>query len=149
MNAGSWALLASVVYVVGLVLAFGVRTWMLRRATGTTGFRGISGRPGTLPWWGGVLFPLALTLGLAAPVLALAGTTPPATLLGPVPVTAGLVISLAGIALVLAAQAAMGASWRIGVDETERTELVTHGLFGRVRNPAFTPGWSPSRSVSC
>jgi protein-S-isoprenylcysteine O-methyltransferase Ste14 len=39
---------------------------------------------------------------------------------------------------VLAAQAGMGASWRVGVDATERTELVTTGAFAVVRNPIFT-----------
>ena len=29
-------------------------------------------------------------------------------------------------------------SWRIGVDEEERTELVTRGIFALVRNPVFT-----------
>ena len=31
----------------------------------------------------------------------------------------------------------MGESWRIGVDEQERTELVTSGPFAVVRNPIF------------
>jgi hypothetical protein len=38
----------------------------------------------------------------------------------------------------IAAQISMGASWRIGVDETERTTLVTTGPFRLVRNPIFT-----------
>jgi protein-S-isoprenylcysteine O-methyltransferase Ste14 len=37
----------------------------------------------------------------------------------------------------LAAQIAMGESWRIGVDESERTELVTDGPFALARNPIF------------
>jgi protein-S-isoprenylcysteine O-methyltransferase Ste14 len=32
----------------------------------------------------------------------------------------------------------MGASWRVGVDPNERTELVTRDLFRSVRNPIFT-----------
>lgn len=32
----------------------------------------------------------------------------------------------------------MGSSWRIGVDEHERTELVTEGPFTVVRNPIFS-----------
>jgi len=32
----------------------------------------------------------------------------------------------------------MGASWRIGVDDTEHTRLVTTGVFAYVRNPIFT-----------
>ena len=32
----------------------------------------------------------------------------------------------------------MGASWRVGVDESERTELVTDGPFALVRNPIYS-----------
>ncbi|MCM0674466.1 hypothetical protein NCC78_07160 [Micromonospora phytophila] len=32
----------------------------------------------------------------------------------------------------------MGTSWRIGVDPSERTELVTDGAFALARNPIFT-----------
>ena len=38
----------------------------------------------------------------------------------------------------VAAQLAMGDSWRIGVDPDERTELVTGGPFASVRNPIFS-----------
>ncbi|PYG00280.1 Phospholipid methyltransferase [Georgenia satyanarayanai] len=47
-------------------------------------------------------------------------------------------MAIAGFAGVLAAQAAMGSSWRTGVDPTERTGLVTSGMFAVVRNPIFT-----------
>ena len=33
---------------------------------------------------------------------------------------------------------AMGASWRIGVDPEERTELVTGGVFQLCRNPIYS-----------
>jgi protein-S-isoprenylcysteine O-methyltransferase Ste14 len=49
----------------------------------------------------------------------------------------GWALVLAGLLLTVVAQAQMGASWRIGIDR-ERTELVTQGLFGVVRNPIFT-----------
>jgi len=32
-------------------LGFGWRSWEQRRRTGSTGFRGISGRPGTVEWF--------------------------------------------------------------------------------------------------
>ena len=51
-------------------------------------------------------------------------------------VGAGLV--LGAIALTVVAQVQMGESWRIGVQAGERTDLVTSGLFGRMRNPIFT-----------
>ncbi len=125
------------VLVLGLVLAFGVRTWAHHRATGSTGFRGISGRPGSPEWWGGVLFAVALLLALAAPVLVLAGVLTPVAVPAAV-LVAGLLVALGGLVLTVLAQRAMGRSWRIGVDESERTELVARGPFRWVRNPIFT-----------
>ena len=49
----------------------------------------------------------------------------------------GLVLFGLGLAATLYAQLAMGESWRVGVDESERTELVTDGPFAVVRNPIF------------
>ena len=51
---------------------------------------------------------------------------------------AGLALLVLGVAGVVVAQAQMGRSWRAGVDPSERTELVTHGLFARVRNPIYS-----------
>ncbi len=51
---------------------------------------------------------------------------------------AGLALCAVGIAGTFAAQMAMGASWRIGVDPEERTELVTGGVFDLCRNPIYT-----------
>ena len=45
-----------------------------------------------------------------------------------------LVVSLLWM---LIAQAQMGASWRIGIDSANRTELVSKGLFTISRNPIF------------
>ncbi|MDT9692970.1 isoprenylcysteine carboxylmethyltransferase family protein [Streptomyces sp. P9(2023)] len=50
----------------------------------------------------------------------------------------GAVIAVLGIAAVIGAQNAMGASWRNDVDPTERTALVTHRPFRLVRNPIYT-----------
>jgi hypothetical protein len=138
MSPVGWAWVALLLYLTGLVLAFGVRTWLQIRRTGTSGFRGISGRPGSLVWWGGVLFPTALLLGLAAPTLMITGITAPVLPAHPALAAAGLIAGLAGLVVVLLAQAAMGSSWRIGVDDTERTELIRSGLFRSIRNPIFT-----------
>jgi protein-S-isoprenylcysteine O-methyltransferase Ste14 len=127
---------ALVLYVVALVVLFGVRSLLQYRRTGSTGFRGISGTPAEPEWWGGVLFVVAMAAGLAGPLLAVLGVTPvdpPAALQ-----VAGLVVALAGFAATLAGQTGMGASWRIGVDRAERTDLVTTGVFAHVRNPIFT-----------
>jgi protein-S-isoprenylcysteine O-methyltransferase Ste14 len=127
---------ALVLYVVALVVLFGVRSWVQQRRTGSAGFHGISGTPAEAGWWGGVLFVAAMVLGLAGPLLAVTGAvtaSPPAVVQ-----VLGLVLALAGFAATLAGQTGMGASWRIGVDPAERTELVTTGVFAYVRNPIFT-----------
>lgn len=132
------AIVALISYGAYLALAFGLRTWLQLRRTGSSGFVGVSGRPGSAEWLGGVLFGVALVLGLAAPVLALMGVVEPLEALdtGFVHAAAGALFAL-GLAGTLAAQAAMGASWRIGVDERARTDLVADGPFTVVRNPIF------------
>lgn len=51
--------------------------------------------------------------------------------------SAGWLLLASGAGLTLLAQQHMGASWRIGIDD-RRTDLITSGLFGYVRNPIFT-----------
>jgi protein-S-isoprenylcysteine O-methyltransferase Ste14 len=131
--------LALALYLVYLALAFGLRTLVQWRRTGSTGFKGIGGRPGSAEWLAGVGFVVALVLGFSAPVLALLDAAEPvAALDGDAGHAAGAVLAVAGIAATLYAQLAMGASWRIGVDPAERTELVTTGPFALVRNPIFS-----------
>ncbi|MUK02220.1 isoprenylcysteine carboxylmethyltransferase family protein [Vibrio cholerae] len=136
MSVHTAALLALALYAVGVITTFGIRSWMHRRRTGSTGFKGISGTPGSIEWWGGILLLAAMVLGAAGPALALAGVVVPPWLPGLA--WAGTCIAIIGFLVTLAAQSGMGASWRIGVNATERTDLVTNGLFAVVRNPIFT-----------
>jgi protein-S-isoprenylcysteine O-methyltransferase Ste14 len=50
----------------------------------------------------------------------------------------GLALVILGYAGTLWAYAVMGAAWRIGVNTTEKTELVDHGPFGWVRHPIYS-----------
>src|SRR5918993_451362 len=133
------AWLALIVYVVGIGLAFGWRTFVLWRRIGDTGLRLDAGRPGTLRWWAKILFVLALVLGLAGPIAALAGAPALPGLDHRAVHVAGVVLAVAGVVATLAAQVAMGTSWRVGVDPAERTALVTGGPFPGARDPVFTP----------
>lgn len=49
----------------------------------------------------------------------------------------GLLLAVAGALLAVAGQAAMGASWRVGVREDAVGPLVTEGPFRASRNPVF------------
>lgn len=130
--------LALGVYAGYLLVAFVARTLIQMRRTGDSGFRGLSGRTGTAEWWAGILFVVALVVGVAAPIAGLLGLPAINWIDRPVLNIVGLVLAVAGIAITLAAQLRMGSEWRIGVDETEQTSLVTDGLFALVRNPIFT-----------
>ena len=126
-------------YAVYLALAFGLRSLIQLRRTGSTGFKGIAGAPGSLEWSAGVLFGAALLVGALAPVLEVTGAMDPLDVLdGPGAHALGLALFGLGLAGTLYAQLAMGESWRVGVDESERTELVTQGPFSLVRNPIFS-----------
>jgi protein-S-isoprenylcysteine O-methyltransferase Ste14 len=129
---------ALALYVVYMALTFGLRTLIQLRRTGSSGFHGIGGRPGSVEWLAGVGFTVAVVFGAAAPPLALLGLVEPLAALDVAALhIAGLVLALAGIAATFAAQVAMGASWRVGVDPEESTMLVTRGPFAMVRNPIF------------
>lgn len=49
----------------------------------------------------------------------------------------GLGLLIASLVWTAAAQIQMGASWRIGIDKKNQTELVQNGLFSVSRNPIF------------
>jgi protein-S-isoprenylcysteine O-methyltransferase Ste14 len=132
------AALALGLYVVYLALAFGLRTLIQLRRTGSTGFHGLGGRPFSAEWIAGVGFAVALLVGAAAPVLALLDLVEPVAALDTTVVAGiGLAFAVGGIGATFYAQVAMGSSWRIGVDPEERTGLVTEGPFALVRNPIF------------
>lgn len=127
-----------VLEAVFFALAFGWRSWVQWRRTGSTGF--IRPRRGAPPveLAGAFGFTAALLLLVAGPVADIAGMARFDTLDNATTAVMGTAIATAGIALTIAAQLAMGDSWRIGVDSASHTELVTSGLFRVVRNPIFS-----------
>lgn len=129
---------ALTLFAVYLVVGFGVRTVVQVRRTGDSGWRGISGRPGTREWWAGAAFAAALVAGVLGPVTATFGLDPIDSLTTPLVQIVASGTAAVGITGTFLTQVAMGSSWRIGVDETETTDLVTHGPFAVVRNPIFS-----------
>lgn len=139
MKATIAADIALVLFVVFGVLGFGWRSWLQYRRTGSSGFRGTSGRIGSTEWIAGVGFVVALMVAVSAAILQRANVIQPIRILTAVWIqVTGIAAAMIGIAATVYAQLEMGDSWRIGVDEQETTTLVHTGVFGRVRNPIYT-----------
>ncbi|HEX9967845.1 MAG TPA: isoprenylcysteine carboxylmethyltransferase family protein [Solirubrobacterales bacterium] len=130
---------ALALYAVWFALAFGVRIALQVRRTGSTGVRGLDRDAAPMEWLAGALFVTSLIAAVVAPLLALLDVSEPIGALdGVVAHVVGIVLAVAGVVGTFVAQLAMGDSWRIGVESEERTELVTDGLFGLVRNPIYS-----------
>ena len=132
------AVLALVLIAAWLLLVACLRTLIQIRRTGDASTPRFRDRPGSAQWWARLLSGVGFACAVAAPLAELAGLDP-IPILDQTPVRAGgVVLVVLGIAATLAAQLAMGGSWRPDVDPDARTALVTSGPFRLVRNPIFT-----------
>jgi protein-S-isoprenylcysteine O-methyltransferase Ste14 len=132
------AVVALATYIAGGGVGIAWRLWWQWRRTGSTGFKSVSGNIGSAEWFGGLGFILGVLVTFAAPVLQLAGVVAPVFFLRSLCIQiVGIIIAVIGIAGTVYAQLVMGSSWRIGVDDSETTSLVRHGVFGVVRNPIY------------
>lgn len=128
-------------FIVYLLLAFAWRAIIVYRRSGKN--------PVVLPTrddaYGYVGRAFKLVIGLVAAVVALNAAAPSwMPLLGtlhylqnPLCRQIGWALLVISLFFLLVAQAQMGNSWRIGIDEKHRTELVSTGLFSLSRNPIF------------
>jgi len=129
---------ALVLFAAMFLLVFVVRSVVQKRGTGDSGIRaGVLGSSfGSLEWFAGWLLVLAMLSAIVAPVAELVGVDP---LTGSNSIRGmGAVVASIGTILIFLAQMNMGEQWRIGVDESERTQLVNSGAFRLVRNPIFS-----------
>jgi protein-S-isoprenylcysteine O-methyltransferase Ste14 len=135
LSVAGWAAALMVVY---LLLAFGVRVAVQLRRTGSSGISSLRSAP-PIELVGGGMFATAIVLFALNPLLVLNEMLARYDgLVHPGFQAAGFTLAGIGIAGTFLAQMAMGASWRIGVDPAERTELVTDGVFRLSRNPIYT-----------
>jgi len=131
-------IVALALFGVFAALGFGWRSWEQRRRTGSTGFRGVSGRLGSAEWFAGAGFVAAPPVAVLASILQLLDVVAPVAVLHAQWIQiSGIVVAIVGIFATVYAQLDMGDSWRIGVDPGETTTLVRTGVFGWVRNPIF------------
>jgi protein-S-isoprenylcysteine O-methyltransferase Ste14 len=116
------------------VVALALPLIRARRRTGSSAVRLTPGGARVIQ----LLFTAANALVVAAPILDLSASL---TRFGALDATAwgaiGMALAVVALPLIVVAQTTMGASWRIGVDLEERTELVSDGIFAYVRNPIY------------
>jgi protein-S-isoprenylcysteine O-methyltransferase Ste14 len=127
------------------VLTFGVRVGIQLRRTGSTGLIGLREGAGAADWLSGLLFIAGMATAVTSVILVLGDTLEPIDSLdvGIVQVL-GIACATVGGLGVFAAQLGMGESWRIGVSDDQRTDLVTGGWFSICRNPIYSAmvlGW--------
>jgi protein-S-isoprenylcysteine O-methyltransferase Ste14 len=135
------AKLSIALWLLYLVISLGVRLIIQVRMTGSSGFVLHRRRASSLQMFASAMFVSSLLGGLASPMLAAlfpessfwSAWTLPSSL-----AAVGGIGWLCGVSLAFTSQLTLGRSWRIGVDASERTELVTRGVFGVVRNPIFS-----------
>jgi protein-S-isoprenylcysteine O-methyltransferase Ste14 len=127
------------------VLTFGVRVGIQLRRTGSTGLIGLREGAGAADWLSGILFIGGTAMATTSVLLVLTDSLETIDALDTPGVHAlGIGLAAAGGLAVFGAQLGMGESWRIGVSDEERTDLVTGGWFSLCRNPIYSSmivGW--------
>jgi protein-S-isoprenylcysteine O-methyltransferase Ste14 len=131
------AVLALGLLVLWLMIVAGVRGYLQVRQTGEVGlaFRDATG---SAQWWSRVVSSVGVVFAFAAPIGELGGLPALSWLDTGIVDAIGVAVVFAGIGATVAAQWAMGGSWRGDVDPDVRTPLVTTGPFRLVRNPILT-----------
>ena len=117
-----------------------LRSALQLRRTGSTGFKGVSGSPGSLEWFAGVLFVRRLDRsGALAAVLDLTEVlrADRSCSMGRAPTRSAWCLFALGLAATLYASSRWASRGGSASTQSERTDLVTEGPFAVVRNPIF------------
>jgi protein-S-isoprenylcysteine O-methyltransferase Ste14 len=127
------------------VLTFGVRVAIQLLRTGESGLIGLRPGAGSADWLSGILFIGGTAAAVVSVVLVQDDSLAEIDALDTEAAHGiGIVLAGAGGLAVFGAQLGMGESWRIGVSDEQRTDLVTGGWFSICRNPIYTAmifGW--------
>jgi protein-S-isoprenylcysteine O-methyltransferase Ste14 len=119
-------------------LVFGLRNHIHRRRTGASGVHWLKRGARPIEWITGAVLLAPTLLGPVAPLAELAGWVQPYWTVDRGLAVTGLAASALFALATFFCQLAMGDAWRIGVDSSETTSLVTSGVFRIVRNPIYS-----------
>ena len=129
--------MALICFVVLAMLIFGFRVLIQFKRTGDSGLRVATQMASPIAKFATYLQMIALLATVAIAILDSLNILQPHFEFAHFGTVVGMTLCVAGAALVMISQYQMGKSWRIGVDESEKTELVTHGMFSLSRNPIY------------
>ncbi len=129
---------ALTLYLAFLVFAVGGRIALHYLATGDLGIRTVKRTAPKIARFTSVLLLASFVATFVLSSLEAIGVVHPQVDFGETANMLGAAISLGGIALMIVSQYQMGTAWRFGVDEAERTDLVTGGLYAFGRNPIYS-----------
>ena len=120
-----------------LVFAVLFRAAAQRLRTGDFGLRAAPLDAPLIEILPGTLFVLSFASALVLIALGEIGHVTPVTSFPDIINCLFFVLGITGVVMTLVSQHQMGDSWRIGVDQTEATTLMTNGLYARSRNPIY------------
>lgn len=141
---GSWGDRIGLVllFTAYFLLAFVARAWLVKRRTGRAPVVMTSQGRSARAWvtrgfilCGVAAFVYVMTQAVWSDFVARMGEL--AVLSRPSFWLLGWLLMIASLVLIVVAQAQMGTSWRVGIDDSERVRLITQGLYTRSRNPIF------------
>lgn len=130
--------MASTLLVLFLVFAVAGRVAMQYKITGNHGIRTIKRTSTTMAVISGILLLVSFASIFTFTLLEAIGILEPSFTPNQSISSIGIITSLIGMVLTMVSQYQMGSSWRIGVDEAEKTEWVTSGIYSSIRNPIYS-----------
>ena len=130
--------MALTIYIIFLIFAVGARIIMQYRMTDDHGIRSIKSTSSKTAIFSSVLLAMSFITILILTCLDWLGITRPQINLDIYGNIIGVIFCAIGISITIFSQYQMGEGWRIGVDKSEKTQLVTQGIYSHVRNPIYS-----------
>jgi protein-S-isoprenylcysteine O-methyltransferase Ste14 len=130
--------MAPTLLVLFLVFAVAGRVAMQYKITGNHGIRTRKRTSTTMAVISGILLLVSFASIFTFTLLEAIGILEPSLTPNQSISSIGIITSLIGMVLTMVSQYQMGSSWRIGVDEAEKTEWVTSGIYSSIRNPIYS-----------
>lgn len=130
--------MALILFIAFLAFAVAGRIALQYKITGDHGVRPVKRSSSSITLVSSSLLLVSFSAMFSVSLLDALAMLEPRLTLNPLIKIVGIITSLAGITLTIVAQYQMGAAWRIGVDESEKTELIRQGIYALIRNPIYT-----------